>query len=258
MNVPTYRRGRRRATDDDAGACGGILTFIVLVAALIAVPLIVASVEAAHATRVAELCGMLDVGFAPLTAAVEPGQLVWLVVHGGSSKRGSRIGIEALSRDEDFGVAVAGALALRRETRYCQWTEHSRRHCQTYEREVRAKDGSRTTETYGCDCVVEYSYVKSWLPHRVPSAFFDQPAMHHNPQRDPYPSRTFRAKEAVLEADDGSVRALLDGGVLARGARAVASRRVDRRRAAAAAVVAGVVVAPRDEHAARLLRVSWR
>lgn len=96
--------------------------------------------------------------------------------------------LKSTATDPAFGVAVNGALALKRTTEYCQWQEFASQHCETCSRTVRGKDGSSSTESYSCHCVTEYSYVKSWLKYRVPSVLFDQPAAHYNPQRDPWPS----------------------------------------------------------------------
>ncbi len=67
---------------------------------------------------------------------------------------------------------------FRRAVEYCQWTEH----------------WTETTETYGAGeneekrVTRQYYYVKSWHSYRTNSFLFDQPAAHHNPQYDPFPS----------------------------------------------------------------------
>ena len=85
--------------------------------------------------------------------------------------------------------------------------------CDSCERQVTAKDGSSSTETYRCNCAIEYSYTKGWRARRVPSAMFDQPGAHHNPQRDPYPSETLVAPDARVVAE-AALSARLDPSLL--------------------------------------------
>jgi hypothetical protein len=70
--------------------------------------------------------------------------------------------------DDYFRVSVPNALKLARTLELCQWQETST------DRSVRNSDGSETV-------VRTYFYHKAWLPHHVPSIFFDQPAAHFNP-----------------------------------------------------------------------------
>jgi len=51
-----------------------------------------------------------------------------------------------------------------------------------------------------CTRTCSYSYVKDWRNYQINSMVFDQPAMHHNPQRDPYPKRTTSAERARVGA----------------------------------------------------------
>lgn len=152
------------------------------------------------------------------------------LVHGTSSH------VEASSSDEEMGVSIPGALVLRRNSEYCQWQEIRSQKCNTCSRTVKAKDGSSREESYQCDCVLQYDYVKAWRGYRINSLLFDQPGAHHNPQRDPMPSHTFvddGAKLTFREGDDGAeeddgttsttgpvvVRAILDPGMLSSGVR---------------------------------------
>lgn len=89
--------------------------------------------------------------------------------------------------DDAFGVTLQGALQLRRHTEYCQWEESSHE----------GRDENNQTYT-------EYSYIKTWRSYRINSFVFDQPAAHHNPQRDPLPSATFTAESAEVFLNDGS------------------------------------------------------
>jgi len=99
---------------------------------------------------------------------------------------------------------VDGALSLSRKTEYCQWQQLSQQRCNTCTRTVRAKDGSTSSESYSCDCVTHYSYIKSWFSYRINSLLFDQPAAHYNPQRDPYPSSQIVASSGALFGVKGS------------------------------------------------------
>ena len=90
------------------------------------------------------------------------------LVHGTSDE------IDALSSDASMGVSIPGSLTLRRNTEYCQWQELQRQDCQTCTRTVRAKDGSTKEESYKCNCVTRYDYVKAWRSRRINSMLFDQ------------------------------------------------------------------------------------
>ena len=48
-----------------------------------------------------------------------------------------------------------------------------------------------------CNCVKVYYYTKAWRNRRINSFAFKQPANHHNPQRDPYPSTSLVADVSV-------------------------------------------------------------
>mmetsp|Transcript_11309 Transcript_11309/g.26578 ORF Transcript_11309/g.26578 Transcript_11309/m.26578 type:complete len:559 (+) Transcript_11309:224-1900(+) len=105
--------------------------------------------------------------------------------------------------DPDFGVSLDKSLKLARRTEYCQWRELPMRLCQ---REVVNSDGTKDIEEYDCPLsAVSYSYLKSWLPYRVNSFIFNQPAAHHNPLRDPYPSKIIPSLDAVLTSDSGEL-----------------------------------------------------
>ena len=96
--------------------------------------------------------------------------------------------------ETDFGFSVHDTLELKRVTEYCQWHQTS----------VHTKKSTT------------YFYHKSWSLHRINSLLFnqvnaqctflsfppindlltEQPASHYNPQRDPFPSKTFLALDA--------------------------------------------------------------
>lgn len=106
--------------------------------------------------------------------------------------------IDASSSDLDFGVSLKGALQIRRNTEYCQWTESS----------ITRRDENNRTYT-------DYSYLKTWRSHRINSLVFDQPAAHHNPQRDPYHSQTFPSRDAVADVQ-GTGKVALDPSLLSK------------------------------------------
>lgn len=96
--------------------------------------------------------------------------------------------------DSDFGLSHPSALKLRRRVEYCQWTET--RHNSSQVRNRRGGENylrySQRQDSYQQDQeqrYVTYSYTKKWRPRPIPSIFFDQPAAHHNPMRDPVPPR---------------------------------------------------------------------
>jgi len=79
--------------------------------------------------------------------------------------------------DPNFGVYVPGAVNLNRRVEYCQWREH------VHERTE--KTGEHTERV-----VRTYTYTKGWVSHPINSLLFDQPAAHHNPQRQPIAAGT--------------------------------------------------------------------
>eukprot|EP00756_Hemistasia_phaeocysticola_P035622 Hpha_TRINITY_DN16596_c4_g8::TRINITY_DN16596_c4_g8_i1::g.136153::m.136153 len=96
--------------------------------------------------------------------------------------------------DGEFGLNLPG-LRLGRHTEYCQWMEHSHTRC---ERCPDGQDSEGKTKYKDCNCVRQYSYTKGWRSHRINSLLFDQPGAHFNPQRDPFPSRTFTSGDAKM------------------------------------------------------------
>jgi len=96
--------------------------------------------------------------------------------------------------DDEFGVRVEGGARLARETEYCQWQQTSVESCDTCEE----RGQNQERRTYKCNCRVQYYYTKGWHSYRINSFTFDQPANHHNPQRDPFPSRMMSAPSVNL------------------------------------------------------------
>mmetsp|Transcript_9464 Transcript_9464/g.16463 ORF Transcript_9464/g.16463 Transcript_9464/m.16463 type:complete len:574 (-) Transcript_9464:117-1838(-) len=202
--MPTVRRGRtyyKHGANDNRGL-GGVCSVIAIVALLIVPPLILVGSERSRRTRYIALSDALDSDIVELNHHdITSRDLLRLrpstLVHGTSSR------IDALSVDPDMRVSVPGALVLRRNTEYCQWQEVQSQRCETCTRSVRANDGSTKEERYQCNCVKHYDYIKAWRNRRINSLLFDQPGAHHNPQRDPMPSRVFVDDNAKLTFPKG-------------------------------------------------------
>ncbi|KAL7552194.1 hypothetical protein ACHAWF_015411 [Thalassiosira exigua] len=202
--MPTARRGRtyyKHGANDSRGI-HGFCSVLLVAALLVAPPLILLGSERSRRARYLALSDALDSDVAELNRGgldisalrdLPPNALV----HGVSDD------IDAISSDADMGVAIPGALVLRRNAEYCQWQEITSQSCETCTREVRAEDGSTRDETYQCNCVKQYDYVKAWRSQRINSLLFDQPGAHHNPQRDPMPSRTFAGEDASMTFRQG-------------------------------------------------------
>ena len=126
--------------------------------------------------------------------------VVTLNNNGWEPRDGDRVHVtdeyDATGTDEEFGIFVPHSIKLDRKTEYCQWKEHTTTECETCERE----DDEGNKETYSCNCVETYHYTKTWRTHRVNSILFDQPANHHNPQRDPFPSKSLSAMDMSVKA----------------------------------------------------------
>ncbi|KAL3802138.1 hypothetical protein ACHAW5_000223 [Stephanodiscus triporus] len=217
--MPTARRGRtyRKSGDNDSRGLGGGCSVILIVALLVLPPALLYGSEVARRARYATLSDALGSDIVELnrpppsssSSSSGPPPHLGALVHGTSSH------VEASSSDEEMGVTIPGALVLRRNTEYCQWQEIRSQRCDTCSRTVKAKDGSSREESYQCDCVARYDYVKAWRGYRINSLLFDQPGAHHNPQRDPMPSRTFVDGGATLafrEGDDGPEDDAVDDG----------------------------------------------
>jgi len=97
--------------------------------------------------------------------------------------------------DLDFGLSFDHALKLHRYTEYCQWAESQEESCERCTR----KDNNGNEEQYDCNCARTYYYMKRWVPSRIFSMGFDQPANHHNPQRDPFPSADIFSHDAKVD-----------------------------------------------------------
>jgi len=241
--MPTARKGRtyyKPGANDQRGLSGFCSVFMMIVL-LVAPPLLLIGSERGRHTRYLALSDAFDSDIIELngesakkdTANIEPGSLV----HGTSTF------IDTASSDDAMGVQLPGALTLKRNAEYCQWQEFVSNRCEKCTRVVKAKDGSTKEESYSCNCVKEYNYVKAWRSHRINSLMFDQPGAHHNPQRDPMPSRTFVGDETKLmfpegtvdivddmahhHSNKGRIEAKLDSTMLSNGVRGQPYRRVE-------------------------------
>mmetsp|Transcript_71577 Transcript_71577/g.116032 ORF Transcript_71577/g.116032 Transcript_71577/m.116032 type:complete len:478 (+) Transcript_71577:196-1629(+) len=110
--------------------------------------------------------------------------------------------------DEDFGVTIDKALQLNRHTEYCQWMQHTHDQCDTCSKTSTDSKGKKMTTSKKCNCRRTYTYVKTWRNHRINSLLFDQPAAHHNPQRDPFPAAAFFSSDARVGEVDLDVQVL--------------------------------------------------
>lgn len=246
--MPTARRGRtyyKQGANDSRGL-GGVCSVIVIIMLLVVPPVILIGSERSRHTRYIALSDALNSDIVELNHRdirskdlrnLRPGTLV----HGTSTH------IDTISSDGEMNVAIPGALTLRRNTEYCQWQEVQSQRCETCTRTVNASDGSRKEEKYQCNCVKEYNYIKSWRNRRFNSLMFDQPGAHHNPQRDPMPTRmfvddnaklTFHKGEGDLNEDDmnqhhnkkkggDTINAQLDPNMLSSGVRNQPYRRIE-------------------------------
>ena len=241
--MPTARKGRTyyKPGENDRKGLSGFCSVLMMIVLLVAPPLLLIGSERGRYTRYLALSDAFGSEIIELngksaqkdTENIEPGTLV----HGTSTH------IETASSDDEMGVQLPGALTLKRKAEYCQWQEFVSNRCETCTRVVKAKDGSSKEERYQCNCVKEYNYVKAWQNYRINSLMFDQPGAHHNPQRDPMPSRTFAGDETKLifhegildnvnemthhHPKKGGLEAKLDQTMLANGVRGQPYRRVE-------------------------------
>ena len=242
--MPTIRRGRTyvQVGANDKRGISGICSVIFIILLLIAPPIFLLASERSRHTRYITLSDALNSDVIELNQkgidesdlhSIPPGTLV----HGTSTH------IETLASDHEMNIGIPGALTLHRNTEYCQWQEIQSQDCQTCKRTVKARDGSTKEESYQCNCITTYNYIKRWKNRKIDSLLFNQPGAHHNPQRDPMPSTTFVGEDVTLEFDGDvcnddndksnsdptspSVSAKLDPTMLANGVRNQPWRNVD-------------------------------
>lgn len=202
--MPTARRGRtyyKQGANDSRGV-NGFCSVLFIIMLLIVPPIILLGSERSRYTRYVALSDALNSDTVELNdhhinyktlQSLPPNTLL----HGISTN------IDTLTSDSKMSVSIPGALTLKRNAEYCQWQEVKSQRCETCTRTVEAKDGSSKEETYQCNCVLEYNYIKSWRSHRINSMLFDQPGAHHNPQRDPMPSALYVGDNVKLQFHKG-------------------------------------------------------
>lgn len=201
--IPTFRKGRRRFKPGPrySGPLAKVTAFFVTLLLVILPPGVLIVVERNRRGIYESLSDISNTDIVELPDHVKENVQRSLthqarqgrVVHGTSSAIDSWVG------DMEMGIKIENALRLSRHTEYCQWQEIKRESCNRCTRTTQNEDGSTETETYDCDCTVEFDYVKTWLPYRLNSYLFDQPAAHYNPQHDPMPSAVFPSKDASMK-----------------------------------------------------------
>ncbi|KAL7468198.1 hypothetical protein ACHAXS_008414 [Conticribra weissflogii] len=242
-NIPTARRGRThyQSGPNDNRGLSGICSVIFVILLFLLPPIVFYGSEGRRHARYVTLREAMTSDIVELNRDLDGDALRALERSGGSNLEalipvealvhGTAGAIDAISTDGAMGtrlfsasadifhekysclsehqssivtqVSIPGSLTLRRNTQYCQWQELQSQHCQTCTRTVTAKDGSTKEESYSCNCVTHYDYVKGWRNFRINSMLFDQPGAHHNPQRDPMPSTMFTSSDATLTFREG-------------------------------------------------------
>mmetsp|Transcript_44014 Transcript_44014/g.66305 ORF Transcript_44014/g.66305 Transcript_44014/m.66305 type:complete len:550 (-) Transcript_44014:177-1826(-) len=199
--MPTYRKGGRvyrPGPKGGEGACGSFCSVLFLSILLCAPPVLLLMSESSRYNTFMALSEAIG---SDILSFHDPRNAKGKMGAAPSFAHGTSESIKSTVSDQDMGVTIPGALLLHRRTEYCQWQEIRREECRKCSRTVTARDGSKKEETYDCDCVTYYDYVKSWKNHRVNSMMFNRPAAHHNPQRDPMPSVKIPSADAVLDFD---------------------------------------------------------
>jgi hypothetical protein len=194
--VPTYRRGRRVFTPGERrkGPCDKFLSIVMSLLFLFAPLVIIYFTENNRYNLFTSLSETFDMDILELsdTSTDITSLKAEDVVHGSPTK------IDSSTSDLDMGITIQDSLFLQRKTEYCQWDEIRGESCESCSRTSSDSDGNQVNETYDCNCVTTFDYVKSWRSHRINSLLFDQPAAHHNPQRDPLPSTNFVSRDALV------------------------------------------------------------
>ena len=188
----SYRQGRTYYVPGKKDTtCQTIFLTLFFVLFLVGFPIVLFSAEYNFALLVASISEV-----SPEVVEVDnPDQVPWhgrKIVH-----TTGMVNRDAEVVDQSFNVHVP-ALKMQRWTEYCQWMEHRTEECETCHKSKTKSDGSSTTTSYKCNCKIRYHYTKGWTNYRINSLLFDQPAAHYNPQRDPFPSRSFVSQNAKV------------------------------------------------------------
>ena len=199
-NIPTFRRGRTYDIGDKSGsACMGYCGILIFSVVTLGVNCFLLSSQGNYFSAFSSFYEIKDnlqeVDVSPGTTT-STGEFIKSFankpVHFSSETIRSSI------YEPDFHFEATQAASLVRHTEYCQWTEISHDSCQTCQRSVRQENGKMKSESYSCNCVRTYSYLKAWRNNRINSLFFNQPAAHYNPQRDPFPSTSLFSQNTMV------------------------------------------------------------
>ena len=175
----TYRRGRIYVHETPTTTRFlGALT-------LVAVALFVVAAPVSNFIQERDLGRLLD-GFKHVEGSIVSAEQ--------AERRGEIVHLEGMSYkssvlDDAFGIRVDHALNLERRTEYCMWREIAVR--------LDAKCEETPASQDNCVSTTSFHYVKSWLPIQLNSLQFNQPAVHYNPLRNPYPSLRITALDTV-------------------------------------------------------------
>jgi len=191
-SIPTFRQGRTYFLfgANDRGGCAGVFAIFLVLMLLMFPPLLLSISESIRHDTYTTLMEVLQEDIVEVSGSnIHAGDMLHAV---------SDSIVTPGASDPDMKITIPNALLLKRRTEYCQWLELQTETCQTCIRRVSAKDGTVKEEEYSCNCLISYSYTKSWRPHRITSGLFDQPGAHNNPMRDPLPPADFVASTATL------------------------------------------------------------
>eukprot|EP00551_Chaetoceros_affinis_P012149 CAMPEP_0203664674 /NCGR_PEP_ID=MMETSP0090-20130426/2053_1 /ASSEMBLY_ACC=CAM_ASM_001088 /TAXON_ID=426623 /ORGANISM="Chaetoceros affinis, Strain CCMP159" /LENGTH=535 /DNA_ID=CAMNT_0050528007 /DNA_START=54 /DNA_END=1661 /DNA_ORIENTATION=+ len=211
--MPAYRRGRRVFTPGERqqnGPCDQCLSFIFTLLVVIGPPLLVYITEFNRYCTFMSLSDVIDMDITELSGgahALSQSKAQPNALKEGSPVHGQTKRYSATTYDPEMDLRIHSSFLLSRKTEYCQWEEIRGQSCEKCTRTASSSSGGRerttTTETYDCNCVTTFDYIKSWKHYRINSILFDQPAAHHNPQRDPMPSKKFLSKDAIVDFGGG-------------------------------------------------------
>lgn len=185
FSFPTVRRGRSVFIEGKRRRVGLTIINILFLLTLPVALIIMEQNRFSTLQAISELIGKNIVNIES-AEMLKPGD----IVHGSFNNNSTYV------FDEQTGITLQNGFILDRITEFCQWQEIKSETCQTCSRTI-TKDGERVTEHYDCDCTIQFEYVKNWSPYLVNSFFFDQPAAHYNPQRNPLPSESFLSQKVT-------------------------------------------------------------
>ena len=193
----TVRTGRTVRLGEGRSACTSVILLLLLASFIVVVPCSLLAAEREFRDRVlafneAGAAGVIECkSSASDNVGTSLSTLEECAAHGaGGPVHIASDQVAGSVRDPAFGVELDKALQLDRHTEYCQWDEHVTDTCQKCTDDI--------GESHDCNCDRTHSYVKGWRSHRINSLLFDQPAAHHNPQRDPYPSSSMFSSDARI------------------------------------------------------------